>query len=804
MPRPTYTTAAQKSGRDKTLLTADENVKGVELPAGVQNRRTPPTVTPQGLPVQRSVLSAFNTGPQLPQGDDRVALKRTLKHAEDGQDLEEYRGDFSKGTLTLGKPMADGLQRADKDARDEAEDEREQMDPRADREEFGEREEGSSLEMLLRYVNSPNIAAEPDFTEDMLGRLGAKVVEEYDIDVASRADWSARNERAMKLAKQVVEQKNYPWPKASNIKYPLITHAAIQYNARAYNAIVTPDMVKAKVNGYDKDGSKHARADRVGKAMTWQCLEQMEEWSEEMDQLLLIFSIVGMDFKKTYFDPVLGRNVSERVSAEDLVFNYGAKNFYKCPRKTHKIPLYPYEIREKQLNGIYIDHDFGQSQEDGNNNDPDAQHLFLEQHRLEDLDGDGYPEPYIVTVHHQTRKVVRIVSRFYEDSIEARNAQVARIKPVEYFTKYGFLPNPDGSAHDVGFGLLLGPLNTSINRSINMMFDAAHLANTQGGFFGSGLRMKGGAMRLRPGEYRALPVDGATIRDNIVPLKFDGPNAVLFQLVGFLVEAAHDIASIKDILTGEQSQANMPASTALALIEQGLKTQTSVNQRVHRSLKREFKLLYELNGRYMQPQVYITFLDDDEPTEVLLDDFKGDTLDISPTADPKVLTDMQEIMRAQALLAFAQDPDFDGWKIKQRYLEALGIPDINDLRADPRSKQMAMMQQLMALQVELKSKQADAESKLMKARSGALKDSTGAMKDLADIEAQQQQMQGELDYYASVVEKLSTVIEVMNDARNQSADAGGVPGMAQPAGNPQAPAVSPGLPGANQGQMGQR
>jgi len=669
--------------------------------------------------------------------------------------------------------------------RDNINEETGEIDYAAERER--DREKVPPLEVLQSFLESDNIAEMLD--EDELARLGAKVVEEYGIDVTSRTEWTARNEKAMKLAKQVVEKKNYPWPKASNIKYPLITVAAMQYNARSYSAIVTDDLVKAKVNGYDENGTKQARADRVSKAMSWQCMQQMEEWDEEMDQLLIILPIVGMCFKKTYYDSLLGRNVSELVLADNLVFNYSAKNFYKCPRHTHEIDLYPYEIKEKVTDGVFLHQEFGMSSE-GADNDPDATHRFLEQHRLEDLDGDGYPEPYIVTVHRQTAKVVRIRARFEAKDIKESEGEIIRIKPSAYFTKFGFLPNPDGSAHDIGFGVLLGPINVSINRSMNLMFDAGHLANTQGGFIGSGLRMKGGPIRLTPGEYRQLPTNGATIRDNLVPVTFQGPSETLFRLLGFLVEAANDIASIKDVLKGEQKGSNVPASTTLALIEQGLQTHTAINKRVYRSLKKEFKLLYKLNSVYMPPQTYITFLDADTPTEILLDDFRQDDLDISPAADPKVLTNMQAISRAEILLPFAQDPDFDGVKIKLRYLEAVGIPDVQDLLADPKKKAAAGKQQMMLLLENLKNERMKAEATMIKAKAGAVKDQTGAALDLAKAEQEDANLRGEVVYYQGLVDKMSELMETMyGDRKAGNNDAGGVGQLGEQPGNAQVQAV---------------
>ena len=229
---------------------------------------------------------------------------------------------------------------------------------------------------LMKFANSSNIAELLD--ENELNTLGAKVCQEYDIDDNSRSDWQAGNDQAMKLAKQTVEKKNTPWPNASNVKYPLLSKAAVEFNSRSYPALVTKDLVKCKVNGYDPDGEKAARAERVSKTMSWQCLEDMDGWEDDTDQMTMVLPIVGMAFKKTYFDKSIKQNVSELVMPGDLVFNYGAKNFKRCPRKTHKLELYPYQIRERVLNKLYLEHEYGYS--DQQNNDIDAPHLFLEQH----------------------------------------------------------------------------------------------------------------------------------------------------------------------------------------------------------------------------------------------------------------------------------------------------------------------------------------------------------------------------------------------------------------------------------------
>ena len=88
-----------------------------------------------------------------------------------------------------------------------------------------------------------------DLDDEELEEIGIKVVKDYDLDKTSRLDWEQRTEESMKLALQVAEAKSFPWPNASNVKFPLITIAALQYHARAYPTLIpTSSIVKCKIN----------------------------------------------------------------------------------------------------------------------------------------------------------------------------------------------------------------------------------------------------------------------------------------------------------------------------------------------------------------------------------------------------------------------------------------------------------------------------------------------------------------------------------------------------------------------------
>lgn len=507
-----------------------------------------------------------------------------------------------------------------------------------------------TLAKLKEYSDSANIAEDIDDAE--LEKIGMDVEREYKIDKTSRSDWEDSCKKAMDVALQVRTPKNYPFERAANIKYPLVTVAALQFGARAYPAIVDGNrIVKAQVLGKDEDGSKKDRADRVSAHMSYQLLHEMEEWEEDTDVLLHHLPIVGCAFRKVYRSEELRRNKSEMIPAIHLVVNNKIRSLEDAPRITHELFLYPQEIEERQRTGTFIECDLPTpvSVEGSDGTDDDAPHMFLEQHRFLDLDEDGYREPYIVTVHKDTCKVVRIVANYTAADIDHDEKKIRRIPKDAYFVKYSFIPDPKGGFYDIGFGKLLESLSETIDTTINQMLDAGHLQNAGGGFIGSGVRLKKGEIRLSPGKYLSVEAGGNDLKNAIYNFEHPGPSAVLFNLLGMMVDAARDITAVKDILTGDTGDKGVQtATTTLALIEQGLKVFTAIYKRIYRALKDEFALLFKLNARYLEQEQYFTFLD--EEMAVSKDDYDTKSLDIVPVADPKMVTDMQRMSRAQIVL----------------------------------------------------------------------------------------------------------------------------------------------------------
>ena len=549
-----------------------------------------------------------------------------------------------------------------------------------------------SIDKLLEQVN---IADELD--EKLLDRIGDDVYEGYMRDLRSKDAWDKQVDTWVKLAAQIKEEKSFPWPKASNIKYPLLATAAMQFAARAYPSLIPADgkVVQFRVVGADPSGAKAAKADKLAKHMNFQLMDEMCEWEEEMDQLLIQLPIVGCLFKKTYFDSIRKQNASKLLGPKDLVVNYWASGLDSAYRVTEICAMTKNELRSQQLAKNFLDIDLGDpksqpalpNKADTHGGSPETTlddatpYVILEQHTYLDLDDDGYKEPYVITVDENTKKVLRIVARFDSDGIHVNDDnEIVQIDPVSYYTKYGFIPNPDGGFYDIGFGHLLGPINESANTVINQLVDAGTLANLQSGFLGKGLRLKLGETRFQPGEWKSVNATGDDIKKQVFPMPVRDPSEVLFKLLGMLLESGRELASVAEIFTGKMPGQNTPATTTNTAVEQGMKVFTAIYKRVYRAYTKEFKKLFRLNSLYDENfETANRVLD--EP--ISKDDYDIKTYDVCPTADPSAVSTTQKLQKNQALLQLLPLGTINVMEATKRALEAQEQPNVAALMQQP-------------------------------------------------------------------------------------------------------------------------
>lgn len=550
------------------------------------------------------------------------------------------------------------------------------------------------LKLSKEACDSPNLCDK--FSDKDLETIGGEVYEGYKYDKASRHTWEQRVQAALDLALQLQEDKTFPWPGASNVKFPLVTIAALQWHARAYPALVpSNNVVQMRVIGQDPDGKRTQKALRVGNFMSYQLMEESADWEAEHDRALLAIPIVGCAFKKTYRDGVRGENRSEMVSARDLYINYWAKSLEDCPRKTHRIPMQKNEMYSRMAGGIYRDCREDAWYESGtqmlnekyrenirtgmqpiSSDDDTVPFWALEQHVRMDLDGDGYDEPYIITIDEASQTTLRIVTAFDYDDIkwlgEGRKREIVEIPSTEYFTKYGFIPSPDGGIYDIGFGLILGPINESVSSIINQLIDAGTMQVKSGGFLGRGAKIKGGNQNFNPFQWNPVDSTGDDLQKSIMPLPVREPSGVMFNLLGLLIDYTNRIAGATDIMVGENPGQNTPAQTSQTMVEQGSKINAAIFKRTWRSMKEEFQKFYRLNKRHL-PAEEMQY--GEQAGVIQQSDFNDPDKFICPAADPNLVSDTAAVQQAMLLLQRVPTGGYDADAAEVRFLQAARVKD---------------------------------------------------------------------------------------------------------------------------------
>jgi chaperonin GroES len=704
-------------------------------------------------------------------------------------------------------------------------------------------------------VASNNLADLMD--DDDVKGVGEMIRQNYENDCQSRHEWESRYADSEKLVMQLAEEKSFPWPGAANVRFPLLTIAALQYHARAYPALVrgsTP--VSCRVIGQDPTGEKAARGKRVSEHMSFQLMEEDTQWEDSTDKALIVQAIMGCSFKKTFNSSSEHHVVSELVMPKDLVIPYYAKSLDTAARLTHVIALSQDEVEERVRRGLFTkpDSEYGADSEEGvplpramprhgiiqetednidgvqpNAVDADTPIVFLEQHLWLDLDGDGIREPYIGFVRHDDSVLYRLVARFENDKIERNEAgQIVRIEPEHYFTKYEFIPAPDGSIYGMGFGMLLGATNEAINTIFNQLIDAGTMSNLGGGFLARGVRVRGGEYSFRPQEWKRTDSNAADLKNGIFPLPIREPSNVLFQLLNLLIDWGSRIGMATDAATGQNPGQNQKVGTTQAVIDQGEKVFNGIYKRTFRSMKKEFRLVYRLN--YLNPPESGKFEYSDESGQggfALWTDYFESNKAIVPAADPSIASREKLTQRDMQVRQMAGSmPGYNRAAVERRVLEDMEVPNIDEIFPKPGSPGAAQPQppyQVQVATIRAQTEKAKLESadrrhqleimeearlnqaKILNLESQALKLRTeaGVMKNDQLISLMDQELRATKQYQDHLTNAIDSYTKVF-EAQQQGAQGGqqqqqqGAPnkgavgGVAPPVGNGGVPGLPPG------------
>ncbi len=531
-----------------------------------------------------------------------------------------------------------------------------------------------------------NLAEEMD--QKALDSMAGDLVGDIDNDKASRKDWEKAYTEGLKLLGLQYEERTEPWNGACGVFHPMITEAVIRFQSETITeTFPASGPVRTKILGKETPEKKEA-AVRVEDDMNYELTEVMREFRPEHERMLWSLPATGSAFKKVYYDPSLGRQVSIFIPAEDVLLPYGTSDLDTCYRLTHVMRKTKNEVLKLQQAGFYRDIELpdplkttdeiqkAKDKETGFSDLNDDRltlyecHVDLDLEGFEDTDKDGEETgislPYVVTLIKGSNEVLAIRRNWQEDD----ELNLKR----QHFVHYQYIPGFGA----YGFGLfhLIGGYAKSATSLMRQLVDAGTLSNLPGGLKSRGLRIKGDDTPIAPGEFRDVDIGSGALRDNILPLPYKEPSSVLAGLLDKIVEEGRRFASTADMQVSDMS-ANAPVGSTLAILERQLKVMTAVQARVHYSFKQELQLLAAIIRDYTDDMY--DYDPGNESTGAKKSDYSH--VDIIPVSDPNAATMSQRVVQYQAVIQMAQmAPEiYDLPQLHRAMLDVLGIKNAEKL-----------------------------------------------------------------------------------------------------------------------------
>ena len=550
-----------------------------------------------------------------------------------------------------------------------------------------------SVEKLLKFVQSENIAEMLD--DDKLHEIVEDASHGFDIDEESCKDWIDMNKEALKMIKaetKVERTQNYAH---SKVIYPLLASATIQLSSRLIPHLVRNNRVaECAVLGPDPDGMKAAKAEKVSSFFSYDLLIDSDSWLKESHKLIQMVCAWGTGYRKMCFDEGQDKVLSEVLSPEDVIINTNTASIDKARRITIRNFMTKNEITEYICNDRFSDIDVESLKAGPSGDSDDLQDLqdtnpvyeILEQFCYLDLDEDGYEEPYIVYFHKDSEKVLGIYAGYEVEDIHVNaKGKIKKIVPRPYVIDFHCIDDPAGKYHSMGLNHLLFHQNKSITSILRQLIDSGTLANQQGGFTTKAFKTKKREIKQELGKFIQLEIPpNVDIRSQIMSLPFKEPSQVLFALLGLLIDAGKETGFITQALMGDSEGQNVPATTQLSIIEQGTRAFKPMVQKLYHSLKKEFKMMFHLYGKFSTLDRFIKYNDLD--IQISRDIFDATELDIMPVADPTQSSEAHVYMKIQALQQMLQTPLANVLNIPAlaiRILKGLQIDNPEELIAPP-------------------------------------------------------------------------------------------------------------------------
>lgn len=565
-----------------------------------------------------------------------------------------------------------------------------------------------------------------DIDEGALKKLADSIFERISVDKKSREGRDKQYDEGIKRSGLGDEAPGgAAFVGASEAVHPMLSKATIYYQSHTINELMPPDgVVKDFIPG-EATAARVEKARRKVAHMNWQFRVQMPEFRSLLERLLSQQPLGGSQYLRLIHDSRRKRPVPIFYPIDRVYIPESATDYYSAERRTFVDTISQAEFESRIRSGYYrkIGNLSGPSYRDDDSDaekatnkvqgkDPDPANaegmrtiwtietmaviegtddLDIPGSRMNHLSDDEIleqdPKPYVIEMDVYSREILSIVRNWEEDD--------DLMQEMGWGVDFEFIPWR--GAQSVGLIHLIGSLAGAATGALRALLDAALVNNTQTAVMLKGANVPGQTTELQIGQITTIEggVMGGDIRQTIMPLPFNPPSTMLYQLLGFLTEQGEDVVrtTFENLAEGSQQQ---PVGTTLALIEQGMKVLAAIHMRLHHAMDRVIDILARINRLYTTDEDIV-----DETGELLArrSDYEGPR-DVIPVSDPQVFSDVQRFAQMQIVAQRAElKPDlYNRRKVEEMILKRSKIPDADQfLLPEPKIEEMNAVNENVAL-----------------------------------------------------------------------------------------------------------
>jgi len=555
--------------------------------------------------------------------------------------------------------------------------------------------EGENELPATPILHNANLA---DVIEDnTLVKIGNKVLEDYEIDKQSCADWWGTIEKGIRLLGLKLNETTQPFEGACTAVHPLMIENAVKYQSKIIQEIYPASgPVKTKILGTEND-VKVAKANRIREFMNYQLSEQMPEYYDDTEGLLFYRALVGHAIRKIWYDPVEARPCADFLPMDRFVISYDAPDLRRASRYSEVIFMSKNDYRKAVQAGRFREIPLGEPVQEpksdvarkidevmgmspGSNS---VGYTFVEQTvdlPIDDnaqYDEDAIAYSHRVTVDIVTQKVVAIYRNW--EQTDPLKRKILWYSDGRYVKGFGY--------HGLGLLHFLGNITMAATAAMRALVDAGQFSNLPAGFKSRGIRYEGGNTPLAPGEWRDVEATGMDLSKSLVPLPYKGADATLLQMLQYLVDAGQKFADSTEQVVADSTNYG-PVGTTLALLDASTKFFSALHKRAHKAMRDELRILKKINGWY-SPKEYPYDVEGAQRV-VYQSDFDG-SVDVLPVSDPNIPSQSHRLALAQLQLQLAtQAPDLhDRREAFRRIYVAAGIQEVDKILPQPQQAQQS-------------------------------------------------------------------------------------------------------------------